>query len=306
MSSDEFVDYYRILNILPTVSAEKVHSAYIAASKKYHPDVGGTVEQMKMVNEAYEVLNNPELRIQYDQVYARYQNYKESERKSSSLQDEINNEFQLIKQAKKVSKEMAKKGAIWFTIGTVATIATYSAASDGGTYFVAWGPMVFGGYQLLKGLYLYFNPHALLKKAMGKNAPQNLKSKAQGTKATLKMTGIAVCIFIIVGIIAGIANSGKSSSSSAVVNSTSSSTTFDQARAAYDQCVAEYNTIKTNLDSINSEMETYKNEDDADSYNALVPQQNGLYYQGTDKYNQCEALRNSYNQSVSSASSVAN
>jgi hypothetical protein len=46
-------------------------------------------------------------------------------------------------------------GAVLFLIGLVITIATYSHASSsgtGGTYFVAWGPMVIGIIAIVRGV----------------------------------------------------------------------------------------------------------------------------------------------------------
>jgi hypothetical protein len=46
-------------------------------------------------------------------------------------------------------------GSVVFAIGLVITIFTYSNASSsatGGTYFVAWGPMVFGLIAIIRGL----------------------------------------------------------------------------------------------------------------------------------------------------------
>jgi len=44
-------------------------------------------------------------------------------------------------------------GAIACLIGIAVTAGTYSAASSGGHYVVAWGAIVFGGFQFLKGLF---------------------------------------------------------------------------------------------------------------------------------------------------------
>jgi hypothetical protein len=41
---------------------------------------------------------------------------------------------------------------LWCVGGTIVTIVTYQAASGGGTYMVAWGAIVFGGIQFLRGL----------------------------------------------------------------------------------------------------------------------------------------------------------
>jgi hypothetical protein len=46
-------------------------------------------------------------------------------------------------------------GSILFGVGLVITVFTYSNASSsatGGTYFVAWGPMIFGVIALIRGV----------------------------------------------------------------------------------------------------------------------------------------------------------
>ncbi len=64
-----------------------------------------------------------------------------------------------LKQAKaKVDREAAQKnmlhGAIWCILGLVVTVVTYQMASGpgGGRYVIAWGAVVFGGIQFLRGL----------------------------------------------------------------------------------------------------------------------------------------------------------
>jgi hypothetical protein len=47
-------------------------------------------------------------------------------------------------------------GALWCIGGIIVTVTTYSAASGGGTYIVAWGAILFGGLQFLSGVYQYF------------------------------------------------------------------------------------------------------------------------------------------------------
>ncbi len=44
-------------------------------------------------------------------------------------------------------------GAVVCIIGIAVTAATYSAASSGGHYIVAWGAIVFGAIQFFKGLF---------------------------------------------------------------------------------------------------------------------------------------------------------
>lgn len=62
-------DYYKILGVSKDASAEEIKSAYRNLSKKWHPDLNHSPEakdKFAEINEAYEVLSNPEKRRQYD------------------------------------------------------------------------------------------------------------------------------------------------------------------------------------------------------------------------------------------------
>lgn len=66
------LDYYHILGITSTASPKDVVAAYRAKCKILHPDVNPSEDatlQMQMVNEAYSVLSNHDLRRQYDIQY---------------------------------------------------------------------------------------------------------------------------------------------------------------------------------------------------------------------------------------------
>ncbi len=61
-------DYYKILGINKTASAEEIKKAFRELAHKYHPDkAGGDEGKFKEINEAYQVLSNPQKRQQYDQ-----------------------------------------------------------------------------------------------------------------------------------------------------------------------------------------------------------------------------------------------
>jgi hypothetical protein len=64
------VDYYEILQVHPRASAEMVKKAYrtLMGEMRGHPDLGGDEERAKMINEAYTVLGDPDLRRAYDRA----------------------------------------------------------------------------------------------------------------------------------------------------------------------------------------------------------------------------------------------
>jgi len=47
----------------------------------------------------------------------------------------------------------ARRGGLWFAGGALVTALTYAFLN--GTYFLAWGPLLFGGFQLVRGLLRY-------------------------------------------------------------------------------------------------------------------------------------------------------
>jgi molecular chaperone DnaJ len=59
-------DYYEILGIRRDASQADIKNAFYKLAHKYHPDKGGDAEKFKEINEAYQVLSNPEKRAQYD------------------------------------------------------------------------------------------------------------------------------------------------------------------------------------------------------------------------------------------------
>ncbi len=62
-------DYYKILGVDRNASQEEIKKAFRKLARKYHPDIAGkeSEEKFKEINEAFQVLGDPQKRAQYDQ-----------------------------------------------------------------------------------------------------------------------------------------------------------------------------------------------------------------------------------------------
>lgn len=78
----DYKDYYQILGISKTASADDIRQAYRKLARQYHPDVNpddkNAEEKFKEVNEAYEVLSDPNNRRKYDQLGQSWRQYQQS------------------------------------------------------------------------------------------------------------------------------------------------------------------------------------------------------------------------------------
>ncbi|MCX6234082.1 MAG: J domain-containing protein [Bacteroidetes bacterium] len=89
-----FVDYYKILGIDKTATPKDIKNAYRKLARKYHPDLNPNDKEAKksfqQINEANEVLSDPEKRKKYDQYGEDWQHAEEFE-KAKHYQEQSSN-----------------------------------------------------------------------------------------------------------------------------------------------------------------------------------------------------------------------
>ncbi|EAR15022.1 DnaJ C-terminal domain-containing protein [Robiginitalea biformata] len=80
----EFIDYYKVLGVDKKASESEIKKAYRKLARKYHPDLNpddaGSEIKFKQVNEAHEVLSDPEKRKKYDKYGKDWQHAEEFEK----------------------------------------------------------------------------------------------------------------------------------------------------------------------------------------------------------------------------------
>lgn len=77
----DYKDYYRVLGVSKDASEKEVKQAYRKLARKYHPDINpddpGAEDKFKEVNEAYEVLSDPEKRKLFDQFGSEWKGWEQ-------------------------------------------------------------------------------------------------------------------------------------------------------------------------------------------------------------------------------------
>lgn len=80
----EYKDYYKTLGVDRNAEEKEIKKAYRKMARQYHPDVNpgdkAAEEHFKDINEAYEVLSDPEKRRKYDQLGSSWQQWQRTGR----------------------------------------------------------------------------------------------------------------------------------------------------------------------------------------------------------------------------------
>ena len=79
----EFKDYYKTLGVTKSSTDKEIKQAYRKLARKFHPDVNpgdkSSEAKFKEINEAYEVLGDPDKRRKYDELGANWRMYEQAQ-----------------------------------------------------------------------------------------------------------------------------------------------------------------------------------------------------------------------------------
>ena len=93
-----FIDYYQILGIAKNASENEIKKAYRKLARKYHPDVNANDKEaenkFKEINEANEVLSNPDNRKKYDKYGKDWKHADEFDKAKSQQQTQSTHQHQ--------------------------------------------------------------------------------------------------------------------------------------------------------------------------------------------------------------------
>lgn len=148
MSSHVLPDLYRTLGVTRDAGETNIRGAYgravLAGQAKKNAQ-----PSRQLLDFALATLTDPEMRARYD----------ERTPASATVTQSAPGE----KAYASAAFDNARTGALWFAGGGLLTAVSYAAAGSGGKYSIAWGAVLFGGIQLLRGLAWYLRVPASVR-----------------------------------------------------------------------------------------------------------------------------------------------
>ena len=130
--------YYDLLGVPPHATEMEIRSAYGRDVLRLQESASDKVAQFRAaLDTAFATLVDPAKRSEYDAVLA-----ATTQADVADAAGDADAAFRY-----------ARRGGFWFAGGALVTALTYAFSE--GTYFLAWGPLLFGGFQLVRGLLRY-------------------------------------------------------------------------------------------------------------------------------------------------------
>ena len=140
--------YYDLLGVAPNATELEIRSAYGRDVLRLQDTTSDKVAQFRAaLDGAFATLVDPVKRSAYDEALA--VSRKEDAADSSDESD--------------AAFGYALRGGLWFAGGGLLTALTYAFSQ--GSYLIAWGPLLFGGFQLVRGLLRYLTVPSGARKA---------------------------------------------------------------------------------------------------------------------------------------------
>ncbi len=129
----EYKDYYKVLGVDRNANQDEIKKAFRKLARKYHPDMNkedaNAEERFKEINEANEVLSDPEKRQKYDQFGVHWQQYERAGGRPEDFNwDSWRNPYGGAYQTRQVSQEELEK--IFGNLGGIGGIGGMGGFSD--------------------------------------------------------------------------------------------------------------------------------------------------------------------------------
>jgi hypothetical protein len=140
--------YYELLGLRPDATEMEIRSAYGRDVLRLQEMASDKVAQFRAtLDAAFATLTDPVKRSAYDASLA-------TAREDLAAEDP---------DATADAFRYARNGGLWFAGGGLVTAVTYAFSE--GRYIIAWGPLLFGGFQLARGLLRYVSVPSGARKA---------------------------------------------------------------------------------------------------------------------------------------------
>jgi hypothetical protein len=141
-------DLYLTLGVARDAGEMEIRGAYGRAVMAGQESKHGEPSR-QLLDFALATLTDPEMRARYDE------RTPVSATQTDSAVDDAGYAAAAFAQA--------RNGALWFAGGGLVTALSYASADVGGKYFFAWGAVLFGAFQLLRGLFSYIRVPAIAR-----------------------------------------------------------------------------------------------------------------------------------------------